>query len=83
MQHTKNRSPDDSERPPVKVALHAEHDGLPLLNLLLLIGPLTRELYGCLYSLGAGVHWKHHIIFEEGCDLLGERPETRVVKGPR
>lgn len=56
MQFVWSHLPNDSERPPVEVTLHAEHDGLPLLNALLFIGPLTRELDGCFNSLGTSVH---------------------------
>jgi hypothetical protein len=83
MQSTEGRPPDHSECPSVEVALHTEHDGFPLLNSLLLIGPLTRKLYGCLYSLGASVHWQHHVIPEEGGELLSEGPKGRIIKRPR
>lgn len=76
MRRTDSGSPDDPKGPSVEVALHTEHDGLPLFNPLLLIGPLARELYRCLYSFGPGVHWKDHVISEEEGDLLGKGPET-------
>ena len=59
----------------MEVALHAEHDSLPFLDTLFLIGPLTGELDGRLDGLGTSVHGQHHIVFEEGCYLLGEGPE--------
>lgn len=67
--------PNHSKCPSVEVALHAEYDGLPLLNTLLLIGPLTREFDSCFHSFCTSVHWQYHVVFEERCYLLGERPE--------
>ena len=80
---TESDVPNDSERPPMEVALHAEHDGLPFLNTFFLIGPLTGELDGRLDGLGTSVHRQHHVVFEEGGYFLGEGPEPRVIKGPR
>ena len=71
-----NRLPNNSKRPPMEVTLHAEHYGLALLNTLLLVGPLTRELDGRFDGLSTSVHWQYHIVFEQGCYLLGEGPET-------
>jgi len=67
----------------MEVALHAEHDGLPFLNTLFLIGPLTGELNGRLDGFGTSVHRQDHVVLEEGGYLLGEGPEPRVIKCPR
>ena len=68
--------PNDSECPSMEVTFHTEHDSLPLFDTLLLIGPLTRELDGRLYSFCTGVHRQYHVIFKERRYLLGERPEA-------
>ena len=65
MQTTMSRSPDDAYRATMEVALHTEHDCLPLLDSLLLVTPFAREFYGCLHSFSASVQGQHHVIFEK------------------
>lgn len=70
---TEGNLPDHPKCPSMEVALHTEHNGLPLLNMFLLIGPLTRELDSCFYSFCTSIHWQHHVVFEERGYLLSER----------
>src|SRR6188472_4189537 len=48
-----------------------------------LVSPLTSDLDRRLHSLGAGVHWQHHVLADQGCQAVGKRRQLIMVKGAR